>query len=105
MCLTPNEILLDNNFISIPLVGNKYFEKKPSNKDINIVLVKEKNNKYDPNAIKVVSIREKKYNLGYIIKDKINYINSIYDKISFYTLLKKNSKDKIYYYLIFKFNK
>lgn len=105
MPITPDEILSNKNFISIPLVGNKYFEKKPSSKDINIILVKEKDNKYDPNAIKVVSIREKKYNLGYIIKDKINYINSIYDKISFYTLLKKKSDNKIYYYLIFKFNK
>ena len=57
----------------------------------------------DKNALKVISIRkDTKYLLGYIIKDKIPYVNSLLDKLKFITLIKKNNNKNIYYYLVFK---
>ena len=93
------------NFVSIPLVGNKYCKKRPTNNDKNIKIVKEVDNIYDSNALKVVSKRDNiEHDLGYIIKDKIDFVNLNLDKLKFFTILKKNNQkmNSIYYYLIFK---
>ena len=52
--MTNIQSILSNNknFVSIPLVGNKYCKKKPTNNDKNIKIVKEIDNIYDPKALK-----------------------------------------------------
>lgn len=101
------EDILSNtkNFVSIPLVGNKYCKKKPTNNDKNIKIIREIDNIYDSNALKVVSTRDNiDYDLGYIIKDKIDFVNSNLDKLEFFIIIKKNDlkMNIVYYYLIFK---
>lgn len=104
--LNIEDILADTKkFVSIPLVGNKYCKKKPTNNDKNIKIIKEIDNIYDSNALKVVSKRNDiEHDLGYIIKDKIDFVNLNLNKLKFLTILKKNNKkmNSIYYYLIFK---
>lgn len=97
------DIINNDGYIKVPLVGNKYCNKKPSKNDVNIQVIKDINNSNDKNALKVISVRKDiKYLLGYIIKDKIPYVNSLLDKLKFITLIKKNNNKNIYYYLVFK---
>ena len=105
--MTNIQSILSNNknFVSIPLVGNKYCKKKPTNNDKNIKIVKEIDNIYDPKALKIVSERDNiQYDLGYIIKDKIDFVNLNLDKLEFYIFIKKKNltNNKEYYSLIFK---
>ena len=68
-------------------------------------IVKEIDNIYDPKALKIVSERDNiQYDLGYIIKDKIDFVNLNLDKLEFYIFIKKKNltNNKEYYYLIFK---
>ena len=74
--------------IELNFVGNKFLNKKPSKKDNKIILIEEKNNIHDKNAIAVYSLRNNlSIKLGYIphydtqrislIKNKINEIKKI----------------------------
>jgi len=96
----------NNNYVKLPLVGNHYTGYKITNKDTDINLIYDIKNKYDKNAIKVISIKNtKKYNIGFISKDKTYLVKNIYNKLKFITIIKRiiNSQT-IYYYLIFKKN-
>ena len=96
-----DSILKNTNYIKIPLVGNSFCKKKPSKKDVNIALVPEKN-PHDPNAIKVISIRNgEMIKLGYVIRDQTDYIRSIMNNIRFVTIITKTVDDKLYYILVF----
>jgi hypothetical protein len=88
----------------VPLVGNTYCRKNPSSKDTNIKLVFDRNNKFDKNAIKVLSIRDDiELEIGYIIKQKTIFLKKIIDEIRFKVIIKKTKCSKIYYYLIFEY--
>lgn len=97
-----NKIFNSKDYIIVPLVGNKYCKKKPSNSDKIIALVPE-DNKYDKNAIKVISLRNgKQIKLGYIIKNRALFIKNMLNSLKFITFLTKKDKseNKLYYYLV-----
>ena len=99
------DIINDNKYIKIPLVGNKFCNKKPSSKDTDIRILRDVKNVHDKNALKVFSLRDNtKYHLGYIIKDKIPYVSSMLSKLKFHTIIKKISNELEYYYLVFTIN-
>lgn len=97
-----------SKYYKIPLVGNKFQERKPTKKDTNILLIKEDDNPYDNNAIGVYSKinidnTTKLIKLGFIIKDKTDFIREIYDNIKIYKIvrsLNKNSDGTYYYYIL-----
>ena len=91
-------------YIKIPLVGNNYCESKITNRDINIKLIFDSKNKYDKNAIKVVSIKNNKlYHIGFVAKDKTYLVKNIFNRLEFITIIKKViNSNTIYYYLIYK---
>ena len=97
-----SSVINNPNYIKLPLVGNKYCEKKPSSKDKDVIIVKDVTNQYDPNALKVISIRNsKEYHLGYVIKDKVSEIYKILDRLRFVTIVQKSApENSLYYYLI-----
>ena len=94
----------DFNFSEIiPLVGNRFLDVTPNQKDKTIMLIAEDNNKHDSDAVAVYSKRDKNLvKLGYIIKDKNVYVRTIIDSIKSIKLIRsrdKNSFDEYYYYL------
>ena len=96
--------LIDKSEFVIPLVGNKFFKNKPSKKDIDILLIPEPKNKYDPNAVAIYSRREDKLvQLGFIIKDKCRLVK---EKLELFKSIKvirsktKNDENLYYYYLV-----
>ena len=100
-----DEITSNPDYIKIPLVGNKFCKKKPTKKDTNIQIIRDTHNEYDARALKVVSIREGlKHDLGFIIKEKIDYVNSIWNDMKFITIIKKIDNNNTYYYLIYRIN-
>lgn len=97
-----NTIFNSEDYIIVPLVGNKYCKKRPSNNDKIIALVPE-DNKHDKNAIKVISVRKgKQIKLGYIIKNKTIFIKNMLNSLKFITFITKENKseNKLYYYLV-----
>ena len=52
-----SDLLTNEKYLKIPLVGNLYCNKRPTNNDKNIVLMLDNKNPYDKRAIKVISIR------------------------------------------------
>jgi len=97
-----DQILLDKNYIKIPLVGNQYCSKRPSSNDTIIALEDEPNNSYDRNAIKVISIRNsKKIKLGYVIGHETEYVKKYRDNMEFVTIIVKNQDGKRYYILVY----
>ena len=97
-------LALLNEYEIVYLVGNQYCENKPSKLDNNIQFIPEKNNLYDPDAIKVVSIRDnKEYKLGYIGKLYTEKIKNNLDKIKIYKILKvENGTLNPYYHILYK---
>ena len=95
------------NYIKIPLVGNKFQERTPSNKDTDILLVKEDENPYDNNAIGVYSRRNrdntlKLEKLGFIIKDKTCFVRNNFDNLTISKIVRsaEKNKEKAYYYYL-----
>ena len=96
------EILQNPSYIKIPLVGNKYCEKKPSSNDTIIALEDEPENPHDKNAIKVISIRKsKKIKLGYVIGDQTTFVKKYRNNLEFVTIIVKKNDDKLYYILVY----
>ena len=97
-----------DKYIKIPLVGNKFHERKPSNKDTDILLVKEDDNPYDKNAVGVYSRRNrdndlKLEKLGFIIKDKTCFVRNNFDNLTISKIVRsaeKNKENSYYYYLL-----
>ena len=97
-----------NSTVMIPLVGNKYHNRKPNKNDTDIILVKEDQNIHDKNAIGIYSRKCDNCNikldkLGYVIKDKTEFIRANYDNIVIKTIVRsvdKNSDGTYYYYLL-----
>jgi hypothetical protein len=97
-----DQLLNRSDYIKIPLVGNKYTGNKITQQDTSIILNYDTSNKYDKNAIKVISIKNnREYELGYIIKDKTNFIRKNINKLCFKIIIKRRELDKNYYYLIY----
>ena len=46
---------MSNSTVMIPLVGNKYHNRKPNKNDTDIILVREDQNIHDKNAIGIYS--------------------------------------------------
>jgi hypothetical protein len=91
-----------NDYHIVYLVGNQYCDTKPSKEHTNIKFVSEEDNKYDKNAIKVISIRDgKEYKLGYIGKEYTNIIKNLMKRIKIFRILKvKNENNELPYYHI-----
>ena len=102
-----DKYLNSDKYCLYTLVGNKYCQKKPSGNDKKIKLIYEKNNPFDKNAIKIVSIRDDiSYHLGYIEKTQTLKLKTrVKNKeIKFKAFIKKTGEIDDYYYLLFKIN-
>lgn len=103
------QLLSTKKYKILYLVGNQYCERKPTMNDTNVILEFEKDNIYDPNAIRIVSIiNNKKIKLGYISKDYTNQFKSIINKIKIEHILKVKNQDthhNSYYHLLYKLKK
>tara|TARA_B100001093_G_scaffold486374_1_gene521624 strand:+ start:160 stop:492 length:333 start_codon:yes stop_codon:yes gene_type:complete len=95
------------DYIKIPLVGNRFQKRKPNKNDNNIVLIKEDDNIHDPNAIAVYSKitendRQRFDKLGFVIKDKAGFVRENHEKITVYKIIrsKNKNKDNLYYYYL-----
>ena len=97
-----------SKYYKIPLVGNKYQNYKPTNKDTDILLIKEDENIHDSNAVCVYSRRQsiegiKLNKLGYIISDKTSFIRENFDNLKIDKIIRsrnKNNEGNYYYYLL-----
>lgn len=89
------------------LVGNQYCENKPCKKDKEIRFVPENDNIHDPNAVKVLSIRDnKEYKLGYIGKLYTEKIRKNINRIKIYKILKRNNgTENPYYHILYTLTK
>ena len=96
-----------NDYNILYLVGNQYCQNKPCKLDKNIKFIPEPENKYDPNAIKVVSIRNnKEYKLGYVGKLYTDKIRENINRIKVYRILKKkNGTENPYYHILYTLTK
>ena len=103
------ELLSNKEYQVLYLVGNQYCDRKPNKHDKNIILEFEKDNIYDPNAIRIVSIIDNtKIKLGYVSKDYTQQFKSILNKIKIEHILKvknKNEPNHPYYHLLYKISK
>jgi hypothetical protein len=100
-----DKYLNSSEYCLFSLVGNKYCQKKPSGNDKKIKLIYEKNNPFDKNAIKIVSIRDDiYYHLGYIDKAQTHQLKiKVKNKeIKFKAFIRKMDNVQDYYYLLFK---
>lgn len=97
-----------NDYIKIPMVGNKFQDRRPNKYDTDIVIIKEDENTHDKNAVAVYSKREieskiRYDKLGFIIKDKTKYVRDNFDNLKTHGLVRsieKNSDGYYYYYLL-----
>ena len=97
-----------SDYCMVYLVGNKYCDVIPSKEDKDIKFVSEEDNKYDKNAIKVISIRNGvEYKLGYIGQNYAGNIKKIMNKIKIYKIMKvKNENNELpYYHILYKLTK
>ena len=98
---------LDNSrYILIRLVGNQYCQKKPSSNDNKLRFKYERDNQFDSNAIKVLSIRnEEPKPLGYIDRHKNVYLKSLIKNksVKYKMIIKKIEHNDVLYYIVFKF--
>uniref|UniRef100_A0A6C0IW13 HIRAN domain-containing protein n=1 Tax=viral metagenome TaxID=1070528 RepID=A0A6C0IW13_9ZZZZ len=94
----------NKDYLKIPLVGNNYTDNKITNRDIDIRLIFDTKNKYDKNAIRVVSVKNNKlYNIGFVSKDRTFLIKNLFNKLEFISIIKRTiSAHTTYYYLIYK---
>jgi hypothetical protein len=101
-----DKFLNNSKYLLIRLVGNQYCQKKPSSKDTKLRFKYEKDNEYDTNAIKVLTIREnEEIPLGYIERHKNIYLKSLIKKknVKYKMIIQKLEYDEIHYYIVFKF--
>lgn len=94
----------NKDYLKIPLVGNNYTNNKITNRDIDIRLIFDTKNKYDKNAIRVVSHKNNKsYDIGFVSKEKTFLVKNLFNKLEFINIIKRIISPKItYYYLIYK---
>lgn len=100
-----DKVLQAHKLTRIALVGNKFQARRPNKNDKDILLIREDENEYDSNAVGVYSKNNGLTKLGYIIKDKTQYIRDNLDNINVEGIIRSNSMNSdntYYYYLLIK---